>query len=139
MACFTTAAGHVAAEPAVGVSAGGGTCKVDGLPHVLECTEFPICVRCLQDMCPPEGDTSAICVQHHIASLHALTIGACRNGLIEAIELEASVVLSQCLTCHPSASSSQPTRFCRHGRVVQHVVDGAKEWRNLKRNERLSR
>lgn len=131
MASITAAAGHVAAEPAVGVSAGGGTCKVDGLPHVLECTKFPVCVWCLQDMCPLEGGASAICVQHHIACLHALTIAACRNGLIEAHELEASFVMSQSLTCHPTASSCQPTLFCCHGYVVQHVVDGAKEWRDL--------
>lgn len=139
MVCFTTAAGHVAAEPAVGVSTGRGTCKVDGLPHVLECTKFPICVWRLQDMCPLEGDTSAICVQYHIACLHALAIAACRNGLIEATELEASLVLSQSLSSHPSASSSQSSGFCCHSCVVQHVVDSTKEWRDLKRKEKLSR
>lgn len=77
MAGFTTTAGDVAAEPAVGVSAWGGACEVDGLPHVLECTKFPICVRCLKDMCPLESDASAICVEHHIACLHSLAFAAC--------------------------------------------------------------
>lgn len=84
----------------------------------------------LQSMSGIKRAADAAVVEHYIGSLHAFTVPASLQGLIEAFKIKAALAVSQDLTSYPTASIGTGLLSC-HSYVVYHVVDGAKEWRNL--------
>lgn len=72
----------------------------------------------------------AAVIQHYIASLHAFTIPASPQWLIEAFKIKATLAVTKDPTSHPTTSIGTGL-LSSHSYVVHHVVDGAKEWRNL--------
>lgn len=78
-----------------------------------------------------QGVADAAVVQDHVLSLHAFTVPASPQGLIESFELKATLAIGQDPTSYPAAFTGAGL-LSSHSCVVHHVVDGAKEWRNLK-------
>lgn len=103
---------------------------MDGTAQVFQTPGVAVCMSCIQNMSGVKGRAHSAVIQHHIAGLHAFTISASLQGLIKALKFKASFALTKYLTSYPSASTGTGL-FNSHSCVVHHVVDGAKEWRNL--------
>ena len=127
---LTSCASDVGAEPAVGVVAGGGPGKVNGAAQILQPAKLAGGVRRVQDVCGLQPAAFAVGVQHDELHLHALAPRAPVHGLVEAVELKATLAVRQHAARHP-APGSFPLLLSCHGGVVEHVVDGAEERRNL--------
>lgn len=88
-------------------------------------------MRRLQDVCTVQAGPLAISIQHHVLRLHAFAIASCRDQLVKALELEVALILREDLARYPSATSAHPALLHRHSRVIQHIVDGPEERRDL--------
>lgn len=77
-----------------------------------------------------ERGAHAAVVQHNVTSLHAFPVSASLQVLIEAFKFKAALAVAEDVPSHPLAAVGAGL-LCSHGCVVQHVVDGAKEWWDL--------
>lgn len=127
---FTSRTGKIGAKPASWVSVGCAACKMNRSAEVLHAPCPAVCMSCIQRMSGVKRVPHATVVQYHIGSLHAFTLPASPQGLIEAFKFKTALTLPQDLASYPAASIGT-CLLSSHSYVVNHVVDGAKEWRNL--------
>lgn len=127
---LTSTTGEVRAEPAAGVSVGRTSCKVDGAAQVFQTPRFGIRVSGVQRVGGVERRSHPAVVQNHVARLHALSVPAGSQPLVETFKFKTALTSAQVVPSYP-ASSVGTCLFSGHGRVIHHVVDGAKEWRHL--------
>ena len=103
---------------------------MDRTSKVFQGPSLAICMLGVQSVSGVESVAHATVVQHYIAGLHAFTVPASPQGLIEAFIFKATLAVTQDLTGYPAASFGAGL-LNSHSCVVHHVVDGAKEWGNL--------
>lgn len=128
---LTSSTGKVWTEPAARVFKGRAACKMDRTPEIFQAPGRAVCVSGVEGMGGVKRVPHTAVVQNHVGSLHSLAVPSSLQGLIEPFKLEAPLAVSQDVTRYPAASTGTGL-LCSHGYVVQHVVNGAKEWRNLK-------
>lgn len=128
---LTSSTGKEWTKPAARIFKGRAARKMDRTPQILQAPGCTVCVSSMEGMRGVKRVPHAAVVQNHVGSLHSLTLPSGLQVLIEPFKVESPLAVSQDVTRYPAASTSTGL-FCSHGYVVQHVVNGAKEWRNLK-------
>lgn len=128
---LTSSTGKVWAKPAAWIFVRCAACKVDRTPKMFQAPSKAICVSSMKRMCGIEQVPHAIIVQDHVTSLHSLTILSSLQRLIKTFKLKVALTFSQDVTCYPAAFTCSGLH-CSHSYVVHHVVNSAKEWRNLR-------
>lgn len=111
---------------------------MDRFTEILQVPGPAICMRCIQNMSGVESVAHATVVQHYVASLHAFTIFAGPQGLVKAFKLKVTLTVAQHATSYPAASFGTCLLYS-HCYEIHHVVDGAKEWRNLAKETEMTR
>lgn len=104
---------------------------MDGTAQVLQAPGDAVRVSGLQSVGGVQGRTHAAVIQDYVARLHALTVPASSQGLVEAFEFKATFALPKDVSRHPVAPTG-PGLFGGHSYVVHHVVDSAEKRGNLK-------
>lgn len=79
---------------------------MDGAAQVFQPPGDAVCVTSFQGMGGVQGRAHAAVIQHYVAGLHALAVPAGSQGLVEALELKATLALTEDVPRHPVAPTS---------------------------------